>query len=423
MIAVLTDADWQRLGWKDLPRGKNASKRRDGTPMVPPPYPPMARGTVRWVGDPVAFVVAETLAEAMDAAELIAVDYEPLPAVTDTVAALADGAPVLWPEQAPGNVCYLWQGGNKAATDAAFAKADRVIKHKAVVNRVTAAAMEPRAALAHWDVAADRMTVYTTLQRAFAYREQMAAMTGLPESKIRLIAPDIGGSFGMKSALYNEVALTILGDEGNGPAREVDGDALGVLPRRRAGARPHLRHGARRRQSRQVPGAALEEHRQRRRLSAGRRRDRRRSATSARWPASTRSKASTSRSTTVYSNTNPMRPYRGNGRGEAAFAIERIVDVAADELRIDPAELRRINMIPPEAMPYKTGFVFTYDCGDFANAMDECIEMADYKGFEARRTAAKARGKLRGIGLSFSIERAAAPASRARRSASTAPAP
>ena len=407
VIAVLTDADWQRMGWKDLPRGKNASKRRDGTPMVPPPYPPMARGTVRWVGDPVAFVVADTLAEAMDAAELIAVDYEPLPAVTDTVAALADGAPVLWPEQAPGNVCYLWQGGDKAATDAAFAKAARVIKHKAVVNRVTAAAMEPRAALSHWDVAADRLTVYTTLQRAFAYREQMAAMTGLAESKIRLIAPDVGGSFGMKSALYNEVALTVLATKMLGrPVKWTATRSESFLGD--AQARDHIydmelavdsagKFLALRSKNTVNVGAYLQ---------AG-------GETAAIGNIGTmagvyRFEGIHVAVTTTYSNTNPMRPYRGNGRGEAAFAIERLVDVAADELKIDPAALRRINMIPPEAMPYKTGFVFTYDSGDFANALDECLEMADYKGFEARRAAAKARGKLRGLGISFSIERAGA---------------
>ncbi len=154
VIAVLTDEDWLALGWKDLPSAEMALKRRDGSPIYKPPYPAMARGLVRYAGDPVAFVIAESAAQAADAAELIEVDYDPLPALTDTAKAL-DSKVQVWPD-APNNICYVWQGGDKAAADAAFAKADRVVKYKAVVNRVTAAAMEPRAALAHYDPAADR---------------------------------------------------------------------------------------------------------------------------------------------------------------------------------------------------------------------------------------------------------------------------
>lgn len=406
VIAVLTDADWLALKWRDLPGAEMPLKRRDGQPIYKPAYPPMARGVVRWVGDPVAFVIAETLAQAADAAELIEVDYEPLPVVLDTETALAPGQPLVWPEAA-NNICYVWQGGDKATTDAAFAKADHVIKYKAVVNRVTAATMEPRAAISHYDQAADRFTVYTTLQRAFVYRNQIADMIGVPESKIRVVSNDIGGSFGMKSALFNEVALTILGTRVTGrPVKWTGTRSESFLGD--AQARDHIYDmelaldkagmflGLRSKNTVNV-GAYLQ--------TGG--------ESSAIGNVGSLAGVYVFPAihvdvTTVFSNTNPMRPYRGNGRGEAAYAIERLVDVAADRLKLDPAHLRRINMIPPTAMPYKTGLVFTYDSGDFAPAMDDALKMADYAGFEARRAESKARGKLRGIGLSFSIERAAA---------------
>ena len=406
VIAVLTDADWQRLKWGDLPTAEMALKRRDGSPIYKPPYPALARGVVRYIGDPVAFVIAETAAEAADAAELVEVDYEPLPVVVDTESALDAGKPLVWPD-APNNICYVWQGGDKATADAAFAKADKIIKYKAVVNRVTAATMEPRAALSHMDTAADRITIYTTLQRAFVYRSQVAEIMRIPESRIRLIATDIGGSFGMKSALFNETALTMLGTVctgrpvkwtstrseaflGDAQARDhiydmelavaADGKFLGLRSKNTVNVGAYLQTGG---------------------------------ESSAIGNVGTLAGVYVFPSifvdvTTVFSNTNPMRPYRGNGRGEAAYAIERLVDHAADELKMDPAHLRRINMIPPDKLPYKTGLVFTYDSGDFATAMDETLKMADYAGFEKRRAEAKARGKLAGIGISFSIERSAA---------------
>ncbi len=406
VIAVLTDKDWQARGWGDLPGPEMALKRRDGSGMYRPTYPAMARGIVRWVGDPVAFVIAETAAQAADATELIEVDYEPLQAVIGTEEAIAPGAPLVWPD-APNNICYVWLGGDKAAADAAFAKADRVIAYKAVINRVTAATMEPRAATAYFDPAAERYTVYTTLQRAFVYRAQIAEMIKVPESMIRVVATDIGGSFGMKSALFNETALAILGTKVTGrPVKWTATRSESFLGD--AQARDHVYElelavanngkflGLRGKSTVNV-GAYVQ--------TGG--------ETSAIGNIGTLAGVYVFPAihvdvTTVFSNTNPLRPYRGNGRGEAAYAIERLVDLAADELKIDPVELRRMNMIAPEAMPYKTGLVFTYDAGDFVGAMDETLKLADYAGFEKRRAEAKARGKLAGIGVSFTIERAAA---------------
>ncbi len=406
VIAVLTDRDWQAQGWGDLPTAEMALKRRDGSPIYKPPYPALARGVVRYIGDPVAFVIAETPAQAQDAAELVEVDYDPLPVVIDTETALEPGKPQLWPD-APNNICYVWLGGDKAAADAAFAKADRIIKYKAVVNRVTAATMEPRAALSHMDFAADRITVHTTLQRAFVYRAQIAEIMRIPESSVRVVATDIGGSFGMKSALFNETALTMLGTVvtrrpvkwtstrseaflSDAQARDhiydmelaiaKDGKFLGLRSKNTVNVGAYLQNGG---------------------------------ETSAIGNVGTMAGVYVFPAifvdvTTVFSNTNPMRPYRGNGRGEAAYAIERLVDLAAHELKIDPVALRRMNMIAPSQMPYKTGLVFTYDSGDFANAMDTTLKMADYAGFEQRRAEARKRGKLAGIGVSFTIERSAA---------------
>jgi len=207
VLAVLTGADWQTSGWGDLPVPGGLT-RRDGS-VFKPPYPALVKDRVRWVGDYVAFVVAEGLHQAMDAAELIAVDYESLPATVSTAAASANGAPKVW-DGCADNIGFVQLFGDKAAADAAFAKADHVVKHRFVINRVTAASMEPRGALGDYNAAEDRYTIYTTLQRVHPYRSELSPVLKVPESKIRVVAGDIGGSFGMKSAVYNEVALVLL---------------------------------------------------------------------------------------------------------------------------------------------------------------------------------------------------------------------
>src|SRR5215470_8863670 len=179
VLAVLTGADWQASGWGDLPVPGGLA-RRDGS-VFKPPYPALAKDRVRFVGDYVAFVVAETYLQALDAAELIAVDYEPLPATVSTAQASAPGAPKVW-DGAPDNIGFVQLFGNKAATDAAFAKADHVVKHKFVINRVTAAAMEPRGALADYNATEDRYTIYTTLQRVHPYRSELSPVLKVPES-------------------------------------------------------------------------------------------------------------------------------------------------------------------------------------------------------------------------------------------------
>ena len=207
VLAVLTGDDWQASGWGDLPV-PDGLKRRDGS-VFRPPYPALTKDRVRWVGDYVAFVVAETYHQALDAAELIVADYEPLPATVSTADASADGAARVW-DDCPDNIGFVQLFGDKAATEAAFAKADHVVKHRLVINRVTAASMEPRGCLGDYNAAEDRYTIYTTLQRVHPFRAELSPVLQVPESKIRVVAGDIGGSFGMKSAVYNEVALVLL---------------------------------------------------------------------------------------------------------------------------------------------------------------------------------------------------------------------
>ena len=361
VLAVLTGADWEASGWRDLPSAAG-NKRRDGSPAHRPRFPALVKDRVRWVGDYVAFVVAETRHQAADAAELIEVEYETLPAIVSTEDATKPGAPPVW-DEAPDNISFVYLEGDKAATDAAFAGAAHIVKRKFVINRVTAATMEPRGSIGDYNAAEDRYTIYTTLQRTHAYRAELSQILKVPESRVRVVAGDIGGSFGMKSAIYNEVALVLLASKlvgrpvkwtstrseaflGDAQARDNvteaelaldrDGHFLGLRVKTIAavGAYPQAGSNAFVANLGTLAGVY-------------------------------RTPAVHADVTAVYTHTNPMRAYRGNGRPEAGYVIERMVDEAAAELGIDPIELRRRNMIPPEAMPFKSGLTFTYDCGEF----------------------------------------------------------
>src|ERR1700751_1758594 len=356
VLAVLTGADWEKSGWRDLPSA-SGNRRRDGSPAYRPRYPALVKDRVRWVGDCVAFVVAENAHYAADAAELITVEYEPLPAVVSTAEALEPGASRVWDDSLD-NISFVYLEGDKAATDAAFAEAAHVIRQKFVINRVTAATMEPRGCIGDYNAAADHYTIYTTLQRTHAYRSELARqILKVPESKVRVVAGDIGGSFGMKSAIYNEVALVLLASKltgrpvkwtstrtesflGDAQARDNvteaelaldrDGHFLGLRVKTIAAV------GA-------YPQAGLNAFVNNLGTLAG----------------VYRTPAVYADVTAVYTNTNPMRAYRGNGRPEAAYVIERMVDLAADELGIDPTELRRRKCIPPGSLPFKTRLQFT----------------------------------------------------------------
>jgi carbon-monoxide dehydrogenase large subunit len=268
--------------------------------------------------------------------------------------------------------------------------------------------METRGSIGIYDRAADRYTCYTTLQRALAYREEVAEMLGVPESKVRIVAGDIGGSFGMKSGVFNEVGMVLMAAKAlNRPVKWVATRSESFV------ADAHARDNLTTAELAMDKSGKFLGLRVNTIYQCG-------AYTQPGTDSGAYSNIGTLAGvyltpavhvdiTAYYTNTNPMRPFRGNGRPEAAFVIERIVDMAADHLKMDPAEIRRINMIPPSAMPFQTGLSFNYDCGEFEKVMDQALEMADYKNFEKRREGARKRGKLRGIGLSYTIEKAAGP--------------
>jgi len=405
VLAVLTGDDWIASGWGDLPV-PGSHKRRDGSQNYRPRYPALVKDRVRFVGDYVAFVVAETRHQAADAAELIEVDYEPLPAAIGTAEATRPGSPLVW-EDCPDNICFVQIHGDKAATEAAFVTAAHVVKQQLVINRVTGATMEPRGSIGDYNAITDHYTIYTTLQRAHGYRSELATrILKVPEHKVRVVAGDIGGSFGMKSAIYNEVALVLLGSKLTGRpvkwvgtrsesfladaqardnvtdaelALDKDGNFIGFRVFSFVNAGAYLQSGFQAYTGNLGTLAGVY-----------------------------RTPASYVESTAVFTHTMPCRPFRGNGRPEAAYVIERMVDLAAVEMKMDPAEIRRKNYIVPEAMPFKSSVTFTYDCGEFEKGMDLALKLADVAGFPKRKAESKKHGKLRGLGMSYTIERAAA---------------
>ncbi len=407
VLAVLTFADWQASGFGDLPNAKGR-KRRDGSDMYVTPIYPFVSDRARRVGDPIAFVVAESRAQALDAAELVAVDYDPLPSVTDTALATAPGAPLVW-DDCPDNICLVFESGDKEAADAAFDAADHVVSHRFVINRVTAAAMEPRACVGDYNPAEDHYTFYTTLQGVHPYRSQLAnRVLKVPENRVRVVAQDVGGSFGMKSNLYAEGPMCLLASKILArPVKWTGGRAESFLSDN---------HG--RDNIAEVSLALDSEHnflaiKVKSIANFGAY-----CTNSTPNPAFNNigSVAGVYKTpvihvdvTGVFTHSNSTSPYRGAGRPEAAFMIERIVDIAAEELGVDALELRARNTIPADAMPFKTGLNLTYDSGEFQKNLDMALDMADHKGFETRRAEARARGKLRGLGISNTIERAAGP--------------
>ncbi len=403
VLLVLTGADWKRSGWGDLPV-PGGQKRRDGSPMYRSPYPALAEDRVRWVGDYLAFVVAETYAQAADAAELIEVDYVALHCVTATADAMAPEAPRVW-EDCADNICFVHLAGDKAAADAAFARADHIVRHRLEISRVTAVTMEPRGCIGDYDATSGHYTLYAQPQGVHTFRSDLAQQVlKVPESRVHVIAGDIGGSFGMKSAIFNEAPLTLLASKLTGRpvkwqstrseaflsdaeardnvtdaelALDKHGTFLGMRVKTIANMGAHLQNGTPNFLNNLGTLAGVY-----------------------------RTPAIHADVTAVYTHTNPVRPYRGNGRPEAAYVIERLVDLAAAQTGVDPVELRRRNLIPPEAMPFKTGLTFTYDCGEFEKILDEGMQRADVSGFAKRRAESHKRGKLRGLGISYSIERA-----------------
>jgi carbon-monoxide dehydrogenase large subunit len=400
--AIYTAADLRADGIAPMPCAAPV-QNRDGSAMASPPHAALADGAVRHVGDPVAFIVAETVEAARDAAEQIVVEYDVLPAITDLAAAIEPGATLVWPE-VKNNLVFDWEVGDKAATDAQFAKAAHVTRLTVVNNRVIVASMEARAAIADYNPATGRWALYANTQGGWLIKNLLGAVFVTAPEKFRVITPDVGGGFGMKAFLYAEHVLTCFASRKLGrPVKWAsergeafvsdthgrDNITLGELAIDKDGIFLALR-------TRNVAnmGAYLSTFAPYIPTLAG----------GAVLSGVYGFKAIHANVLGVFTHTVPVDAYRGAGRPESNYLVERLVDAAARELKIDRAELRRRNMVPQSAMPHATPVGKTYDSGDFAMVLDAALHGIDYAGFAARRTDAVKRGKRRGIGLSYYLE-------------------
>ena len=379
----------------------------EGGPMPLPAHTLLASGKVRYLGEPVAFVVANSARAALEAAESVTLDIEDLPAVVEPANALAEGAPELFAE-APGNLALHWRLGDIAAADAALEASDRVVELALVNNRIVVASMEPRNAIGLYDAESEGFTLVTGSQGSHMIRDFMfEGVFGLPAAKLRVITPDVGGGFGMKAVPYPEQALVLYAARKLGrPVRWQSSRAEAFLSDTQGrdnaskawlGLDAKGRFTALKVETLASAGGAL-------------------SAFGVYCPTLSGPPMApgvydipvvATDVRIAYTNNAPMDAYRGAGRPEAAYLIERIADKAARELGIPPEELRARNMIAPEAMPHKTATGVSYDSGDFAHVMRSALEKADWQGFSARR--ASTDGLLRGIGLGYYIERTGVP--------------
>jgi len=403
VVAVYTGADMAADSVGGLPCGWQVIGK-SGVPMLEPPHPPLAVDTVRYVGDAVAVVIAETKNAAKDGAEALEVDYDVRPAVASAVKAMEDGAPEVHAE-APGNLCYDWEIGDRDAVDKAIAGAHHVTEFDLVNNRLIPNAIEPRAAIGEYDQANDRYTLTTTSQNPHVIRLLMCAFVlQIPEHKCRVVAPDVGGGFGSKIFHYAEEAVvTWAAKKAGRPIKWTSDRSEAFLTD--AHGRDH------------VTKAQLAMDKDGKFLAL-------KVATVANMGAYLSTFASSiptylyatllaGQYTTpviyaevkaVFTHTTPVDAYRGAGRPEATYVVERIVEIAAREMGMDPAELRRKNFIQPDQFPYETPVALTYDTGNYQASLDRALELSDYANFEKRRAESARNGKLRGVGLSCYIE-------------------
>src|SRR3954453_9940040 len=400
VVAILTGADYDKGG---LPAGWQIHSK-DGSPMIEPPHFPLCKDKVRHVGDQVALVVAETYDQAKDAAELIDVTYNETKPIVSLADADKPGQPQVWPD-AKDNTCFDWHIGDKAATDAAFAKAAHVTKLDLVNQRLIPNAMEPRAAIGDFDRATGEFTLYTTSQNPHVIRLLMGAFVlQIPEAKLRVVAPDVGGGFGSKIFHYAEEALvTWAAGKVERPIKWTSDRSEAFLTD--AHGRDQINH------------AELAMDKDGKFLAL-------RVATKANMGAYLSTFAPcvpTYLSATllagvystpaiygelkaIFTNTAVVDAYRGAGRPETTYLLERLVEKAARETGIDRVEIRRKNFIPVDAFPYQTPVALQYDSGDYHTTLEMALQAADYAGFAARRREAARRGKYRGIGIATYIE-------------------
>ncbi|HTV87708.1 MAG TPA: xanthine dehydrogenase family protein molybdopterin-binding subunit [Stellaceae bacterium] len=407
VAAVLTGADYRADGLRAIAHNPGISRPPDLTPRVrevapvATPHYPMPDSRVRFVGEPVALVVAATIAAAKDAAELVAVGYEPLPAVVRAADAVRSGAPLLW-EQAPGNLCLDVEAGDERATAAAFARAAHVVQLDTWIQRVTGVPMEPRTNIAQYDAATESYTLHTGTGRGVAgLRDDLARVLGVAADKVRVLCRDMGGNFGTRNFFYPEYALLPWAARRTGRAVKwtcersedfiadyqgrdltvaaelalaADGRFLAVRGSNLSNLGAHAAAFVSLQKGMGLMSGVYD-------IAA----------------AYVRGKA-------AVSNTVPTTPYRSAGRPEIMFVIERLIDLAADRLGLDPVDLRRRNLIAAAAQPYRNPLGLTYDSGDYCGAMERALEMSDWRGFPARREEARRRGRRRGIGIANYVE-------------------
>jgi carbon-monoxide dehydrogenase large subunit len=408
VLAVLTGEDLAKDGLGTIPCATGLVNR-DGSPIAMPPRPALVRDRVRHVGDAVAMVVAETAALAREAAEAIAVDYEPLPAVVDTAHALDRGQPAVWPEH-PGNLCFDWEVGDSAAVQRAAAAARHRVSLTLVNNRVVVNSMEPRGAIGEYDPGEDSYTLWSSTQGSHFVRNLLAEhVLKIPENRIRVVTPDVGGGFGMKLFLYPEHALVLWAAKRLGrpvkwiPDRSeafmTDTQGRDNVTRLDLALDDQLRFTGLSVEIIANLGAYLSNFAPEIPTFSG----------AVMHSGVYGIPAIHVVSKGVFTNTVPVDAYRGAGRPEAAYAVERLIDVAARRLGVAPDELRRRNFIRPEAMPHTTPLGLVYDSGDFARNMADALAAADAAGFAGRRVESQARGRYRGLGHAVYIEQSGFP--------------
>ncbi|HYI83033.1 MAG TPA: xanthine dehydrogenase family protein molybdopterin-binding subunit [Acetobacteraceae bacterium] len=403
VLAVITAKEWQEEGLGEIPC-IIPLKNTDGTGRGETPRGALAEGQVRHVGDPVAFVVAESAQAARDGAEALMVDYDPLPSVTDLADAHRPGAPKVW-DGIENNICFEWEAGDGAKADGLIGKAAHVTRLTVVNNRVVVASMEGRAAAAEYDEGEGKFTLHCGTQGSWLVKELLSgSVFKLPPEKFRVVTPDVGGGFGMKLYLYAEYALVCMA------ARRLKRPVRWTAERSEAflsdtHGRDNITEGelavdkdgkflALRTRNYANMGAYLSTFAPFIPTGAG-----------TKVLASVYDfKAIHARVLGVLTNTVPVDAYRGAGRPESNYLVERLIDAAAREVGIDRIEIRKRNMVPQSAMPYTTAIGQRYDSGDFPSVLDEALSKSDWAGFAARKAEAERRGKRRGIGLAYYLE-------------------
>ena len=406
VVAVLTGADVVAAGQKPMPAAAPMKGRGGAEQLVPPRYA-LTQDRVRYVGEPVALVVAESAAQAQDAAEAIAIEYRELPAVITAQEALAPGAPQLH-RSVPGNLVLDFVGGDEAAANAAFARAARVVKLSAYHTRVVGNPMEPRAAMGSYDPATDIYYLHATTQGVGPMRGQLSQMLGVPPERVRVVAEEVGGGFGVRFNAYPEYGALLLAAKKLGrPVKWVGTRSEIFLADEQARDIVHRGELALDGSGR-ILGMRFEY-----------------LANLGAYLAFTGSFINTVNMVSVISgvydvqavfvqsklvvtNTVPTAAYRGAGRPVASYAMERLIEQAAQEIGMDPAEFRRRNLVPTARFPYKIVSGFEYDCGDFVGVLEKALALADWSGFPEREKQSRKHGKLRGRGIATYIEASAA---------------